>query len=90
LTDDIALLLEKLALENRHAVSPGWAPRTLASGGIPYATIFDVFQNMYESQVSGSLFVLFHDVANIRIFSLRFHPSMFKKQYNSYLQTSLF
>ncbi|KAF8587314.1 nucleoporin [Ramaria rubella] len=49
--DDIALLLAKLALENRHDVSRGWAPRTLASGGVPYATIFDAFHNMYESQI---------------------------------------
>ena len=53
-TDDIALLLEKLALENRHDVSHGWAPRTLASGGVPYSTVFDAFHNMYESQVSST------------------------------------
>jgi hypothetical protein len=51
-TDDIALLLEKLALENRQDLPPGWAPRTLSSGGVPHATIFDAFYNMYESQVT--------------------------------------
>ncbi|KAF8527887.1 nucleoporin [Hysterangium stoloniferum] len=49
--DDIALLLEKLALENRQELSPGWAPRTLTSGGVPPATVFDGFHNMYESQI---------------------------------------
>ena len=50
--DDIALLLEKIALEYRNDVPHGWAPRILASGGVPYATLFDAFHNMYESQVS--------------------------------------
>lgn len=53
-TDDIALLLEKIALENRYDVSHGWAPRTLASGNVPHSTIFDAFHNMYESQVSST------------------------------------
>lgn len=51
-TDDIALLLEKLALENRHDIPYGWAPCALARGGVPYPTLFDAFHNMYESQVS--------------------------------------
>ncbi|KIJ28090.1 hypothetical protein M422DRAFT_270666 [Sphaerobolus stellatus SS14] len=47
--DIITLMLEKLALENRHVVSQGWTPRTLATGGVPYGSIFDAFQNLYES-----------------------------------------
>jgi len=40
-----------LALEIREHVPFGWAPRTLASGNVPYGIIFDTFHNMYESQV---------------------------------------
>ncbi|GJJ09444.1 hypothetical protein Clacol_003667 [Clathrus columnatus] len=49
--DEIALLLEKLALETREYVPYGWAPRTLTSGSVPYGTVFDTFHSMYESQV---------------------------------------
>ncbi|KIJ40773.1 hypothetical protein M422DRAFT_256189 [Sphaerobolus stellatus SS14] len=49
--DIITLMLEKLALENRHVISQGWKPQTLATGGVPYGSIFDAFQNLNESQI---------------------------------------
>lgn len=47
----IARLLVEFQLANTDAVPPGWVVRMLARCGIPYVEIWDVFHQMYESQV---------------------------------------
>ncbi|KAI0257476.1 nucleoporin [Lactifluus subvellereus] len=47
----IARLLVEFQLANIEIVPPGWAVRVLARCGIPYVEIWDVFHQMYESQV---------------------------------------
>jgi len=47
----IARLLVEFQLGNTDAVPPGWVVLVLARCGIPYVEIWDVFHQMYESQV---------------------------------------
>jgi len=47
----IARLLVEFQLVNTDVVPPGWVVRVLARCGIPYVEIWDVFHQMYESQV---------------------------------------
>ena len=49
--EHIAQLLVVFQLANTDAVPPGWVVRVLARCGIPYVEIWDVFHQMYESQV---------------------------------------
>jgi hypothetical protein len=49
--EHIARLLVEFQLANIEIVPPGWAVRVLARCGIPYVEIWDVFHQMYESQV---------------------------------------
>jgi hypothetical protein len=51
MTEHIARLLVEFQLANTEAVPPGWVVRVLARCGIPYVEIWDVFHQMYESQV---------------------------------------
>lgn len=51
MTEYITRLLVEFQLANTDAVPPGWVVRVLARCGIPYAEIWDVFHQMYESQV---------------------------------------
>jgi hypothetical protein len=51
ITEHIARLLVGFQLTNTDAVPPGWVVRVLARCGIPYVEIWDVFHQMYESQV---------------------------------------
>lgn len=51
MTEHIARLLVEFQLANTEVVPPGWVVRVLARCGIPYAQIWDVFHQMYESQV---------------------------------------
>jgi len=46
-----AHLLVEFQLANTDAVPPGWVVLVLARCGIPYVEIWDVFHQMYESQV---------------------------------------
>jgi len=47
----IARLLVEFQLANTDAVPSGWVVRVLAQCSIPYVEIWDVFHQMYESQV---------------------------------------
>ncbi|KAH9044824.1 nucleoporin [Lactarius pseudohatsudake] len=47
----LAHLLVEFQLTNADAAPPGWAVRVLARCGIAYMEIWDVFHQMYESQV---------------------------------------
>ncbi|KAI0304810.1 nucleoporin [Russula brevipes] len=47
----IARLLVEFQLTNSDVVPPGWVVRVLARCSIPYVEIWDVFHQMYESQV---------------------------------------
>ena len=51
MTEHIARLLVEFQLANTDVVPPGWVVRVLARCGIPYVEIWDVFHQMYESQV---------------------------------------
>ncbi|KAG2150078.1 nucleoporin [Suillus cothurnatus] len=47
----IASLLVKFALKNRTQLPNGWTPRVLVQCGVPYADVWDVLHEMYESQI---------------------------------------
>ncbi|KAI9512809.1 nucleoporin [Russula earlei] len=47
----ITRLLVEFQLANTDVVPPGWVVRVLARCGVPYVEIWDVFHQMYESQV---------------------------------------
>ena len=55
MTEHIARLLVEFQLANTDVVPPGWVVRVLARCGIPYVEIWDVFHQMYESQVCDNL-----------------------------------
>jgi nuclear pore complex protein Nup155 len=48
----IATLLVRFALNHKGVIPYGWAPRILVQCGVPYVEIWDVFHEMYESQVN--------------------------------------
>jgi hypothetical protein len=48
----IAALLVRFVLVNKGVLAFGWAPRVLVQCRVPYVEIWDVFHEMYESQVS--------------------------------------
>jgi hypothetical protein len=50
-TEHIARLLVEFQLANTDIVPPSWAVLVLVRCGIPYVEIWDVFHQMYESQV---------------------------------------
>ena len=52
-------MLEQYALEKQSTIMQGWAPRVLLKGGVPPAEIFNVYRQMYESQVSNCSFFSF-------------------------------
>ncbi|KAG2159777.1 nucleoporin [Suillus bovinus] len=47
----IASLLVKFSLKNRTHLPNGWTPRVLVQCGVPYADVWDVLHEMYESQI---------------------------------------
>ena len=51
MTGELARLLVEFQLANADVAPPGWAVRVLARCGIAYMEIWDVFHQMYESQV---------------------------------------
>lgn len=58
----IATLLVRFTLANKNTLTPGWAARILIQCGVRFAEIWDVFHEMYESQVINSIsFYLSHD-----------------------------
>ena len=55
----IATLLVRFTLANKNTLTPGWSARVLIQCGVRFAEIWDVFHEMYESQVIKSVFFLF-------------------------------
>ena len=49
------MLLVRFHLAHVDDIPPGWVPRILVQCGIPYAEIWDVLHQMYDSQVRRSL-----------------------------------
>jgi nuclear pore complex protein Nup155 len=47
----VATLLVRFTLANKDTLTPGWAARVLIQCGVRFAEIWDVFHEMYESQV---------------------------------------
>ncbi|KAF8647929.1 hypothetical protein AX16_006461 [Volvariella volvacea WC 439] len=60
----IATLLVRFTLANKDHVPHGWAPRVLVQCGVPFPEVWDVFHEMYESQVPP-----FNDQANVQTLS---------------------
>ncbi|KAG6898064.1 hypothetical protein C0992_006542 [Termitomyces sp. T32_za158] len=60
----IATLLVRFTLANKNVVAFGWAPRILIECGVPYTDVWDVFHEMYESQVPP-----FNNQANVQAIS---------------------
>lgn len=56
--EHIARLLVEFQLANTDVMPPGWVVRVLARCGIPYVEIWDVFHQMYESQVCDNTMLL--------------------------------
>ena len=48
-------MLVRFSLANKGALPYGWAPRILIQCGVPYHEVWDIFHEMYESQVRKSL-----------------------------------
>jgi len=48
----IATLLVRFTLANKNTVPHGWVPRILVQCGVPFVEVWDVFHEMYESQVA--------------------------------------
>ena len=49
--EHIATLLVRFMLANKGDLPFGWAPRVLVQCRVPYIDLWDVFHEMYESQV---------------------------------------
>ena len=62
MTEHIARLLVEFQLANTDAVPSGWVVRVLARCGIPHVEIWDVFHQMYESQVCDVMVTKFYRV----------------------------
>jgi len=60
----VATLLVRFELTNKEVLPYGWAPRILVQCGVPYTEIWDVFHEMYESQIPP-----FNDQANVQAIS---------------------
>ncbi|THH34060.1 hypothetical protein EUX98_g164 [Antrodiella citrinella] len=60
----IASLLMRFMLAHKDVVPNGWAPRILVQCGVPYADIWDILHEMYESQIPP-----FNDQANVQAVS---------------------
>ncbi|TFK57029.1 nucleoporin [Heliocybe sulcata] len=60
----IASLLVRFGLANKGVLPYGWAPRVLAQCGVAFGEIWDIFHEMYESQVPP-----FNDQSNVQAIS---------------------
>ncbi|KJA29400.1 hypothetical protein HYPSUDRAFT_32851 [Hypholoma sublateritium FD-334 SS-4] len=60
----IAALLVRFMLANKNTLPAGWASRILIQCGVRFAEIWDIFNEMYESQVPP-----FNDQANVQAIS---------------------
>jgi hypothetical protein len=84
----VATLLVRFALANKGTVPYGWAPRILVQCNVPYVEVWDVFHEMYESQVilSSLDIIPFNKLTGYG----RFHPSMIKPMCRPYPLISQF
>ncbi|KAL6309880.1 nucleoporin [Sparassis latifolia] len=60
----IASLLVRFNLAHKGTVAYGWAPRILVQCGVPHSEIWDILNEMYESQIPP-----FNDQANVQAIS---------------------
>jgi len=60
----IAMLLVRFSLVHKGSLPYGWAPRILVQCGVPFTEIWNVFHEMYESQVPP-----FNDQSNVQAMS---------------------
>ncbi|KII93895.1 hypothetical protein PLICRDRAFT_36114 [Plicaturopsis crispa FD-325 SS-3] len=60
----VSTLLVRFALANKGILPYGWAPRILVQCNVPFSEIWDVFHEMYESQIPP-----FNDQANVQAIS---------------------
>ncbi|KAJ3551449.1 hypothetical protein NM688_g4699 [Phlebia brevispora] len=60
----IASLLVRFSLANKGLLPYGWAPRILIQCGVPFHEVWDIFHEMYESQIPP-----FNDQANVQAVS---------------------
>ncbi|KDQ63476.1 hypothetical protein JAAARDRAFT_695291 [Jaapia argillacea MUCL 33604] len=60
----ISSLLVRFGLANKGTVAHGWAPRVLVQCGVAYSEIWDIFHEMYESQIPP-----FNDQINVQAVS---------------------
>ena len=60
----VAKLLVRFRLAHKDELPYGWAPRTLIQCGVPYAEVWDVLHEMYESQVISIVQSALHKLDN--------------------------
>ncbi|EKM61129.1 uncharacterized protein PHACADRAFT_24346 [Phanerochaete carnosa HHB-10118-sp] len=63
-TRHIASLLVRFALTHKGLLPHGWAPRIFVQCGMPYHEVWDIFHEMYESQIPP-----FNDQTNVQAVS---------------------
>ena len=73
----IATLLVRFTLANKNILTPGWAARVLIQCGVRFAEIWDVFHEMYESQV----IVQFHLISCMTQQSIRYLLLMIREMF---------
>jgi len=86
----IAMLIVRFLLANKDVVPVGWAARLLIQCGVQFAEIWDVFNEMYESQVKQ--YIVFHGRSESHSIFIRCPPSTTRptfKQYHPKLLSSL-
>jgi len=54
----IATLIVRFLLANKTILPAGWAARLLVQCGVQFGEIWDVFHEMYESQVNSEVIIL--------------------------------
>ncbi|KAI0963698.1 hypothetical protein AcW1_000705 [Taiwanofungus camphoratus] len=60
----VASLLVRFSLAHKRSVPYGWAPRILVQCGVPHSEIWDIFYEMYESEIPP-----FNEQANVQTIS---------------------
>jgi nuclear pore complex protein Nup155 len=60
----VSTLLVRFSLTHKGSIPQGWAPRVLIQCGVPFAEVWDVLHEMYESQIPP-----FNDQANVQAIS---------------------
>lgn len=89
ITGLVATLLVRFMLSNKGTVPLGWSPRILVQCGVPFVEVWDVFHEMYESQVRMISTYLIKSPRR-RVFFGRFHLSTIKRMSRQFRQKLLF